>query len=105
MITGLSPSLLRPPATETPEGRSDRLREVAREFEAVFLEIILRQMRTSNQALGGGEKPGMARQTYEGWQDTMFAKNIAGGQGIGLGEMLYRQLQQEQLRQQAKAEL
>jgi len=102
MMTGLSPALLSPVVNETPEGRSERLREVAREFEAVFLEIILKQMRTSNQALGGGERPGMARQTYEGWQDSMFAKNIAGGQGIGLGEMLYRQLQQEQLRQQAE---
>jgi len=101
MITGLSPSLMRPLANETAEGRSERLREVAREFETVFLEIILRQMRTSNQALGGNEKPGMARETYEGWQDSLLAKSIAGGKGIGMGEMLYRQLQQEQLRQQA----
>lgn len=99
MMDGISPSLLRAPVHETPAARDERLREAAREFEVMFLGILLKQTRATTRALST-EKVSFARETYEGWQDEMFAKNIAMGGGIGLGEVMYRQLQQEQIAKQ-----
>lgn len=96
MIDGIPASLTRTPANETPAARDERLREAAREFEAVFVEIILKEMRQSTKGLND-EKASFARGTYQGWQDELFARNMASGQGIGLAEVLYRQLQQQQL--------
>lgn len=79
----------------------DQLKELAQEFETFFLEMILRQNRAAAQALSGTQKS-TGRDTYESWQDQSFAKAIATGGGIGLGEMLYRQLQQSQLEDEGK---
>lgn len=93
MVNGIAAHLLKVPANETEAARSERLRGVTREFETIFLETILRQMRTSTRSTSGN-KVGLARETYEGWQDQQFARSISAGSGIGLAEMLYRQLQE-----------
>lgn len=81
---------------------SQRLREVSQEFESFFLEMALKQMRRANQALSS-EQASFGRSTYEGWQDEQMARAIARSGGIGLGEVLYRQLQQQQMaREQGK---
>jgi peptidoglycan hydrolase FlgJ len=78
-----------------PEKQPDKLRQATQEFEAVFVEMLLRQMRSANRALGS-EETGFARDTYEGWQDEQMARSISQGAGFGLGDALYRQLQQQQ---------
>lgn len=78
-----------------PDPEDAKLRETAQEFEAIFLEKILSQMRAANRALSE-QTPNMARETYEGWQDQEMAKSIARGGGIGLADALYRQLVQQQ---------
>lgn len=75
----------------------DKLREVAEEFEAMFVELMLKQARAANKAWGNERQGGMARETYEGWQDRDLAKAVVKGSGLGVSEMLYRQLQREQL--------
>lgn len=79
---------------ETARAQADRLQESAREFEAIFLEKILSQMRSANQALSG-RKPDFARSQYESWQDQEVARSISRAGGVGLAEALYRQLQQQ----------
>lgn len=96
MIYGISPSLLQGAANQTGTAGDTRLRDVSREFETVMLEIVLRQMRSATRSINQ-EKIGMDRDTYEGWQDQMWARAMSSGNGIGLGEALYRQLQQQQL--------
>lgn len=95
MIDAISPRLLSTPVHETPAARDERLQETAREFEAMFTGILLKQMRASTRALSP-EKVSFAREMYEGWQDEMFARNMSMGAGIGLAAVLYRQLRQEQ---------
>ncbi|HYG59207.1 MAG TPA: rod-binding protein [Symbiobacteriaceae bacterium] len=81
------------PRPVTATRQPDRLREAAEQMESVFVEMLLKQMRQSNTALGG-EKPGFARSTYESWQDQHQSRSIAGAGGLGLAKILYQQLQQ-----------
>jgi flagellar protein FlgJ len=72
----------------------DRLKAVAQEFEAIFVTMLLKQARASARALSS-DKPDMTRETYESWQDEHLAKAMSSGPGMGLADMLYRQLQQQ----------
>lgn len=85
------------PGMGAPKG-PDKLKEATEEFEAFFLQMILKQMRAANHALSD-QPASFARDTYEGWQDEEMARQIARAGGTGLGEVLYRQLQQQQLSQ------
>jgi peptidoglycan hydrolase FlgJ len=91
MIPGITP---RPAA---PLQQPDRLKEATQQFEAIVVEMLLRQARESAQALSG-EGPTMARSIQEGWQDEQLAGSISRSGGLGLGEILYRQLQEQQLK-------
>lgn len=90
--------LARPTSTTTPATAEEaKLKEAAQEFEQFFLQMLLKQARQTTQAMRG-EETSQERQTYEEWQDEALARSIASGQGIGLGEQLYRQLIENQLR-------
>lgn len=90
--------LTRPTSTTTPTTAEEaKLKEAAQEFEQFFLQMLLKQARQTTQAMRG-EEASQERQTYEEWQDEALARAIASGQGIGLGEQLYRQLIENQLR-------
>lgn len=94
MIQGVSPT------QSFAQAQPDRLREVSRQFESIFLEMVLKQMRAATRSLSDKQSD-MARDTYEGWQDEHFARAMTAGTGMGLGEALYRQLQQQALARQA----
>ncbi|HWI51093.1 MAG TPA: rod-binding protein [Symbiobacteriaceae bacterium] len=74
--------------------RDARLHKTAQEFEALFVEMVFKQMRSANNALSG-ETKGFARSTYEGWQDEETARSISQQGNFGLAEILYKQLQQQ----------
>lgn len=96
MITGVNgQSGPLKPATPAPPA-NDRLKAATEEFEAFFVEMLLRQSREGARSMSG-EQPGFARQTQEGWQDAELARSVAHSGGLGIGEMLYRQLQEQQL--------
>ena len=80
------------PVTASP--RDAKLREAAEEFEALFVEMVFKQMRSANNALSGEQKS-FARSTYEGWQDQETAKAISRQGSFGLAEILYKQLQNQ----------
>lgn len=80
----------------------DKLKEATQQFEAFFVNMLLRQTRQASKALGGEDQQDFTKETYDGWQDDQMAQAITTGGGIGLAEMLYRQLQQEQLDKQGK---
>ncbi|BDG61751.1 rod-binding protein [Caldinitratiruptor microaerophilus] len=69
----------------------DPLRAAAREFEAILLETVLRQMRETAEALGGEDR-GVVHGVYASWMDRELARALAAGKGLGLGEVLYRSL-------------
>ncbi len=73
--------------TEDPE----KLMEVCKEFESIFINMILKQARNTQQ-IGGFEERSYAREIFEEMQDEQIAQSMAKGQGIGLAQELYKQL-------------
>lgn len=73
--------------TEDPE----KLMEVCKEFESIFLNMILKQARSSIGD-GGLTEKSYGREIFEEMQDEEMAKSMAKGQGVGLAQELYKQL-------------
>ncbi|MFH7320866.1 rod-binding protein [Desulfurivibrio sp. D14AmB] len=74
--------------------RDPRLRQACADFEAIMLEKFLRMARESapkEGLLSGGH----AEQMYRSLHDQELAQQMAAGEGMGFGEMLYRQITQQ----------
>ena len=76
-------------------GDADTLRAVAGQFEALFIETLLKNAR----ATSFGDSPfessfdsGEGQEMYRGLLDRQLAVEMAAGRGIGLADMLVRQL-------------
>ena len=68
-----------------------KLKEACRNFEAVFVNMMFSQMRSTIQKtdlMGGG----FAEQTFEDMLYDNYSKEIAKGPGIGLADIMYKQL-------------
>jgi peptidoglycan hydrolase FlgJ len=68
------------------------LREVARQFESIFTKMMLDSMRSASfgDPLFGSDQADM----YQGMMDDQMAVHLTTGRGIGLADMLIRQLSQ-----------
>jgi flagellar protein FlgJ len=67
------------------------LREVARQFESIFTKMMLKSMRDASfgdQLLGSDQV-----EMYQGMMDDQLAVSLSQGKGLGLADMLVRQLQ------------
>lgn len=67
------------------------LREVANQFEALFLQTMLKSMREASLGdplFGNSDQHEM----YQGMMDQQLAVELASGKGVGLADMLVRQL-------------
>jgi flagellar protein FlgJ len=62
-------------------------REAARQFEALFVQMMLESMRDANAVLGGGQDT-----TYQEMFDKQIALEITRGKGLGMGELMAQQL-------------
>ncbi|MGH8506017.1 MAG: flagellar assembly peptidoglycan hydrolase FlgJ [Stenotrophobium sp.] len=70
------------------------LRAVARQFEALFTQQLLKSMR---QAKVGDDLMGSQQaDMYQGMYDQQLAQKMAQGHGLGIADLLVRQLQGEQ---------
>lgn len=72
-----------------------KLRQVCKDMESVFLGMMLKQMRSTvpKTGLTGGKSN--AAEIYQSMLDDEMAKEMAKAGGIGIGDMMYRQLSQE----------
>lgn len=77
---------------EAASGSSDALRETARQFESLFVSMMLKSMRdaTPGDSLFGSDQ----QDFYQDMFDTQLATQLSGGRGLGLADMLVRQLMQ-----------
>lgn len=66
------------------------LPEVARQFESIFLAMIIKSMRQAS--MGDPIFSSSAGETYQGMYDQQIALDLAKGKGIGLAESIMRQL-------------
>jgi Rod binding domain-containing protein len=69
-----------------------RLRKAAQDFEAIFLTNLLKTMREATPSKGGVFRPGNEMKTYEGFMDEELGKSMARSGGIGLANILIRDL-------------
>jgi flagellar protein FlgJ len=70
---------------------SDRLRELCREFEAVFIHTMLKGMRDTVPS-GGLLEKGLDGEMMEEMRDLEISKAISRQNQIGIADALYRQL-------------
>jgi Rod binding domain-containing protein len=97
--TFLTPGSLRPPGSARPttvgnrvnDENGGRLRAACSEFEALFINFLLKEMRAT-VGKSGLMDGGQAEEVYTGMMDTEMARDLAAKGGFGLADILYRQL-------------
>ncbi|HEY5806779.1 MAG TPA: flagellar assembly peptidoglycan hydrolase FlgJ, partial [Povalibacter sp.] len=70
------------------------LQAVAKQFESLFTQMLLKSMRESNKALSNGDSLFGSDQAdfYQDMFDQQMSMHLSQGQGLGLADMLVRQL-------------
>lgn len=85
-----------PEAGSVPAGGEEaELRAAARQFESLFLEMMLRSMRDASLGdpmFGGGEM-----ETYRDMHDREVARSMTAGSGLGLADLMVGQLRRSDL--------
>jgi flagellar protein FlgJ len=69
------------------------LRQVARQFESVFAKMMLTSMRQASSSVGDSLFGSDQAQFYQGMFDDQLSLELTKGKGLGLADMLVRQLQ------------
>lgn len=71
--------------------REAQLKKACRDFEAIFVNYMMKQMRqTVNKSDVMG--PSQAEELYTSMMDNEVAKNVSQARGMGLASMIYRQM-------------
>lgn len=81
----------RDPGTAAGNGsqQADAAREAARQFEALFVQMMLKSMRDANAVLGKEQQDS----TYQDMYDQQIALEMTRGEGLGIAEALLRQIE------------
>ncbi|HVY82349.1 MAG TPA: flagellar assembly peptidoglycan hydrolase FlgJ [Steroidobacteraceae bacterium] len=69
------------------------LREVARQFESVFAKMMLKSMREASSSVGDSLFGSDQADFYQGMFDDQLSLELTKGKGLGLADLLVRQLQ------------
>lgn len=78
---------------EAKENGEEALKVAAQQFEQLFLNMLLRSMREANQSFGDDNFLNSSQsRMYQSMYDNQISLEIAGSQGIGLTDVLVRQL-------------
>lgn len=80
-----------PNNVNTFDGR--RLKKACKDFEAIFIANMLKEMRKSIPKTGFLDSS-HASDIYRSMMDQKIAEKIANDRGLGMGEMLFKQLRQ-----------
>ena len=72
------------------------LKEVAQQFESIFINMLLKNMRSTNEAIGSGLFSSAQTKQYQEMMDSQMSQSMAQSGGIGLSEALIRQYQTQQ---------
>lgn len=72
----------------------NKLKKACFELESLFLNQLMKEMRATipkSEMMGGGK----AEEIYTAMLDSQLAKEISLTKGIGLGEMIYKQMEKK----------
>lgn len=87
-------------STITKKSDEASLKKVCKDFESVFVNMMLKSMRATVQKsdiFDDSEGGGMAMDTYQGMLDEEYSKEIA-KKGIGISDVMYKQLSKQYLK-------
>jgi Rod binding domain-containing protein len=79
-------------ADNAPIDRKSKLFEQCREFESIFVKMMLKEMRNSVDKTDSLLSGGWAEDIYTDMLDDEYSKSIAKNAGFGLADQLYKQL-------------
>src|SRR5690606_11009150 len=82
-------ALKRDAKTSSPEA----LKEAARQFESLFTQMLLKSMREAGKSFGDSLFGSEEGDFYQDMFDQQMAVHLSRGRGLGLADMLVRQLQ------------
>ena len=68
------------------------LKEAAKQFESLFTQMLLKSMREANRSFGDSMFGGEQGEFYQDMFDDQIAMQLSKGKGLGLADMLIRQL-------------
>ena len=77
---------------EVPKTAEEGLKKITQEFESVFIAELLKQMRKTDFS-GGLFGEDRAMKIYGEMRDESFASEMSKAGGMGIGKMLYQELQ------------
>ncbi|TCO78814.1 rod-binding protein [Marinisporobacter balticus] len=69
----------------------EKLKDACRQFESVFMNMLMKNMRNTIHDDGIMEKS-YAREMFEGMLDEKIADEASKGEGMGLAQQMYKQL-------------
>lgn len=72
------------------------LKDVAKQFESIFINMLLKNMRSTNEAIGSGLFSSAQTKQYQEMMDSQMSQGLAKSGGFGLSEALIRQYQTQQ---------
>ncbi|AEF55823.1 flagellar assembly peptidoglycan hydrolase FlgJ [Marinomonas posidonica] len=82
--------------TKAKKDPDSALKEVAQQFESIFINMLLKNMRSTNEAIGDGLFSSTQTKQYQEMMDSQMAQSMAKSGGIGLSDALIRQYQTQQ---------
>jgi len=85
---------LKPEANSVDKAKEAKLRKACKGFEAIMLKQLLTTMRKSVPK-DGLFKTGYAEDMYNSMHDDQLAKELSSGRGMGIADMLYKQISGE----------
>jgi peptidoglycan hydrolase FlgJ len=88
------PAALAPLKNEAKAQNPAALKEVAKQFESLFTQMLLKSMREANKSLSNGDSLFGSDQAdfYQDMFDQQMAVHLSQGEGLGLADVLVRQL-------------
>lgn len=75
-------------------GDQTALKKACQDFETIFVQMMFKNMRSTVPQDGLLEKS-QAESIFEGMLDEEFSKKVAGAGGMGIGDLLFNQLQKK----------
>lgn len=78
------------------EQNPESIRKIAQQFESMFVQMMMKTMRQSNEVFGQDNFLNSSEnKIYQDMLDSQMSVNLSSGKGIGLADNLYKQLMQQ----------
>ena len=82
---------------KTEDNRDEALKQVAQQFESLFVHMMLKGMRSANAVFEEGNMMNSQESKFfRDMHDQQLSLNLTKGRGIGIADVLYRQLKEGQ---------